>query len=132
MENLEKGNYKLALVALKLLPMIAALIYGCNSLLAYFDIHLEGLGYVVRVLFIITLLIFSKLFRFCFHHRVFLYYVLANDALNIVDFYWGIPVSNRGMFLIYVVLTCVALFLFLYGHQKHIKSVKESLCGSGD
>lgn len=120
-ENLKnKTLYKWELISIKTIPMILAAVSLLNILLSYFDIDVPLLSYIggISLLPLIFLYLSSVVFRFCVYHRLFLHYVSLNWILNIVDYYIGIPVSNKNMFLIYIIITGVFLFLILYFHQK--------------
>ena len=120
-ENLKnKTLYKWELISIKTIPMILAAVSLLNILLSYFDIDVPLLSYIggISLLPLIFLYLSSVVFRFCIYHRLFLHYVSLNWILNIIDYYIGIPVSNKNMFLIYIIITGVFLFLILYFHQK--------------
>ena len=120
-ENLKnKTLYKWELISIKTIPMILAAITLLNIIFSYFDIDAPILSYIggVSLFPLIFLYLSSVVFRFCIYHRLFLHYVSLNWILNIIDYYIGIPVSNKNMFLIYIIITGVFLFLILYFHQK--------------
>ena len=122
----EKTGYTLhkwVVFILKIIPMLLAATALLNTVLSYWDIDVPLLSYLggVSVFPLIFLYLASYAFRFCECHRMFLHYVSVNWILNIVDYYIGIPVSNKDLFLIYMVITCVVLFIILYIHQQHRK-----------
>ena len=122
-DNLNPRTYKIALLLIKTIPMLAAVCYGANSLLAYLGIDLEVIGYMVLALFIALLYILSYVFRFCAYHRMFIHYIFGVDIINIIDYYIGIPISDVHLFCLYLILTCIAMFitLYLYVKSKHYK-----------
>ncbi len=122
-ESLNKNSYKLMLVLLKYMPMVCAAGYALNSLLSYFNIDLTFIGYIVHVSLIPLLYIYitSIVFKFCIYHKAFIYYIAVNELLNIVDYNWGIPVSDKGLFILNIVLICITLFILLYNHVKNTK-----------
>ena len=105
---------------LKVIPMLAALGYLLNTLLLYVGTDAAVLSYLVGMsLFTwLFILIAAFVFRFCVYHRMFLYYILATDCLNIYDTYVGAPVTDQGLLSIHVVITGVFLFLILYFYVK--------------
>ena len=116
-ENLKsKTLYKIELYLIKIIPMILSLIALLNTILSYFYIDVPLLSYLggISVFTIIFLYMSSIVFRFCKYHRMFIHYITINWLLNIIDYYIGIPVSNKGMFLIYMILTGAALFVIVY------------------
>lgn len=114
---------RITLYTIKIIPMLLAAVTLLNTLLSYFDIDIPLLSYIggVSLLPLLFLYLSSYAFKFCEYHRMFLHYVSATWILNIVDYYIGIPVSNKNMFLLYMVITCLFLFLILYFHQKSIR-----------
>lgn len=120
----ENGNikrlHKLLLVTLKVIPMLLALVCLLNTVLSYAGIDLVVLSYIggVSILPLVFLYISSYAFRFCEYHRMFLHYVAVNWILNIYDYYVGIPLSDRNLFAMYLIITCVFLFIILYLYLK--------------
>ena len=123
-ESLEKSVYKILLYLLKIIPMLLALTALLNTTFSYFGIDAPILSYIggVSLLPLIFLYIASYAFRFCEYHRMFLHYVLVTWILNIVDYYYGIPVSDKHLFLLYLIVTCVFLFLILYMYVRSRKA----------
>lgn len=114
---------------LKIIPMLLTITSMLNTFLSYFKIDIPLLSYLggVSLFPLLFLYIASYAFKFCEYHRVFLHYVLVNWLLNIVDYYWGIPVSDKGMFLLYMIIVCLFLFMLLYFHQKEVKKRRSEI-----
>ena len=95
MKNIEqntvksKGLYKLAIILLKVLPMIMTLAYllmlGCFYYAPKYVIipHLLGTVFAPLAFIYIT----SYVFRFCAFHRLFIHYYAFVDILNVSDHY---------------------------------------------
>jgi hypothetical protein len=117
----ESNNlYKVLLLILKYTPMVIAFCYMLNTVF-----YIEPLSNIagVSLLTWIFLYIASVVFNFCAYHRMFLWYILIDDLLNIVDYYWQIPLSTDNILRIHNVLIGVTLFivLILYvGNHKNI------------
>ena len=118
-----KYLYKVELYLIKVIPMIISLVFLLNTILSYFYIEVPLLSYIggISLLPLLFLYISSYVFRFCLYHRLFLHYISLNWILNIIDYYWGIPISDKGLFLLYMIITGVFLFFILYLHQKSRK-----------
>ena len=99
-----------------------------NTVLSYLGIDLEVLSHLCGIS--LTSLIFfystSIAFGFCIYHRVFIHYLAINWILNLYDYYIGIPINDRNLFLMYIIITGIFLFIILYGHckQRNIKIFK--------
>lgn len=121
----DKTLYKLELYLLKIIPMLLALIAFLNTVLSYFDIDLVIWSYIgsVSMLPLIFLYMSSYVFRFCEYHRMFLHYVVITNVLNVYDYYVGIPISDRELLVLHMIITGISLFIILY---LYVKSTKKS------
>ena len=128
-DNINPRSYKIALLLIRLIPMIVALCYGANSLLAFFNHDLEIIGYFVLILFVILLYILSYVFRFCSYHRMFIHYIVIVDITNIIDYYIGIPMDEAQLFCAYLIMTVVMMFITLYLYVKQTKHNKDIISG---
>ena len=113
--------------------MIIAAINLANIVLSYFYIDLDifsylgGVSFLVLVRFYIT----SYAYKFCSYHRMFLHYITINLTLNIIDYYYTIPVSDKGIFIMYLSLAGIFLFIILYLKQKHGISIENCYIDNG-
>lgn len=114
-----KFLYKAMLVSVRIIPILISGIYVLNTILSYMGIDWEGFSYITQFLFIGFMYISSLTLRFCIYHRVFIHYIALTLALNIADYHWGLPLSDRNLFLMYMIITGMALFIALYLHQKN-------------
>lgn len=120
--------YKVQLYLLKVIPMVMAFICLLNTILSYYNIDLEFLSYVgsCSILMVVYLYISSYVFRFCEYHRMFLHYIVLNTAINTYDMYIGVPLSDRGIFTLYLSIAGIFLFIILYLYVKnHKKPITE-------
>jgi len=113
---------KLVLYSVKVIPMVVSLIYVLNTVLSYCGIDWPGFSYIVQCLFIGFIYCASLRFHFCIYHRLFIHYITLTLTLNIVDYHWGIFLSDRNLFLCYMIITGIFLFLILYCHQHYRKT----------
>ena len=116
--TLDKSLYKLVLYSVKVIPMVIAGIYLLNTTLSYYGIDLPVLSYIVMALLITGLYLLSAVFHFCRWHRVLIHYITCNLILNTVDYYIGISVSDKGMFILCLIITGIFLFTALYFRKK--------------
>lgn len=124
-----KNLYKIELYLLKIMPMLLAAIYLINTVLSYYDIVAPVLSYIGGMSFIplVFMYISSYVFRFCSYHRMFLHYIVVNDLISIVDYYWELPISDWGLFVLHMSIAGISLFIILYLYVKvHRKDAKGS------
>ena len=112
--SLSKSLYKIVLYSVKVIPMLVSGIYLLNTVLSYYGIDLELFSYVVQFLFIGLMYISSYAFKFCSWHRMFIHYILIILILNIIDYHIGIPLSDKGMVTLYIIIATICLFIALY------------------
>lgn len=123
-----KDLYKIELYLLKVMPMLLATIYLVNTVLSYYDIIIPVLSYIGGLSFIplVFMYISSYVFRFCSYHRMFLHYIVINDLINLTDYYYTLPISDWGLFILHMSIAGVSLFIILYLYVKsHSKNVKK-------
>lgn len=119
--SLNKTKHKLFLGFLKIIPMVLALIYLANTILSYYDIDLPILSYIggIGIIPWLFILVSSYMFKFCQYHRIFLWYILANNLLCFTDMEYHLPISNWDYFVLHIIVAGVFLFVALYIHQRN-------------
>lgn len=120
-ERLSKRSHKLLLLTLKFIPMITACCYLLNTILSAFGIYAGFLSHISGMSLFpwLFILIATYVFRFCSYHRMFLYYILVSDVINIIDYYIGIPLSTFNILALHFFIAGLFLFLILYLYVKH-------------
>ena len=108
--------YRSEIGLLRVLPMLLAFIYVLNTILSYFniDILLPSILGGISLLPLLFLYVSSYAFKFCSYHRMFLHYIVIVDVLNYIDYYVVLPLSDRELVSLHLVLYCFFLFLTLY------------------
>lgn len=120
-ERLRRSSFhKLLLLVLKYIPTVIALCYMLNTMF-----YIEPLSNIagVSLLTWIFLYLASVVFEFCSYHRMFLWYILIDDVLNIVDYYWNIPISTDNLIRIHNILAGITLFIVLILYVKSNKVI---------
>ena len=119
---LRSKQYKLLLVLLKYIPILISLVYVLNTFATYVGIDIPAANNIagMSLLTWIFMYIATIVFKFCSYHRMFLYYILIVDIINIIDYYVGIPISDYNLFILYSIITIISLFLILYFKIKNI------------
>lgn len=120
-EKLRKSVHKLLLLILKLIPIVTSICYLLNVILAYIGIdfpvlsHISGMSLFTWVFIFIATIVF----KFCVYHRMFLYYILISDILNIIDYYIGIPITTSNLIMLHLTIAGVFLLVILYLYVKY-------------
>ena len=122
-ENSGLSSYhksKLFIGFLKILPMLMAVLYLANTVLSYFYIESRVFSYLSSIGIIPWAFIMAASYRlhFCAHHRMFLWYILANNLICWVDEKYTLPIDNWNYFILHIIVAGLFLFLVLYFHQK--------------
>ena len=127
-----KELYKIDLFLLKLLPMIMAFSYMIAQYAALLNI---GSGFIL-VLQIVThylglllapmmfMLISSKVFQFCNYNRLFIYYILVIQLMNITNWYFKIPISNLAYNVTQDIITVGFLLIALIMYIKKRRQIR--------
>lgn len=118
--SVNKRLYKWELWLVKVIPIILAGLTLANTILSYYYIDLIAISQFggVSVLTLLFLCLSSFAFGFDVCHRIFIYYVIVNWLLNLFDYYVGIPLNNRALFIMYIVIAGLAVLVYLYFKQK--------------
>ena len=123
-----KFLYKIELCLIKIIPFVLAIVCFINTTLSYFCIDITFLSYLggISILPLIFLYISSYVFKFCLYHRLPLHYITVNLVMNLIDEYIGIPLSNRHLYAVYIIITFIFLILLVYEHcrKRNIKIFK--------
>ena len=121
---IEKNLYKLELIFIKILPLGIALCYLLNTILSYFGIDAVILSYIggMSILPTAFILISSFVFKFCIYHRLPIYYIIVSDIFNYIDFYIGIPITTRDLFILNMLIAGIFIVLIVFTKAKICKN----------
>lgn len=130
MEDVRRNKllYKVEILVLKVLPMLLSLLYLIGTILNCFNIDVSLISYLSGVSLIPLLFMYlsSYVFKFCEYHRMFLHYIAFNMIINCLDWYIRIPLSNREFLVLFLVISCIFLFVILYLYLKSRSNEKYS------
>lgn len=108
------------ILVIKYIPMIISMFYILNTILCWLGIDAPVLSNIAGVSLLTWSFLFLSdiVFKFCIYHRMFLYYILVDDLLNIYDFYFWLPLSTVKVLEVHSVLIGLLLFSILYIYLK--------------
>lgn len=111
-----KLSHKIELVLLKIIPMLLALCYLSNTILSFIGYDFVIFSYIggMSLLPMIFLYVSSYVFKYCIYHRMFLYYILVSNIINLLDDNYLLPITDRQLFAVYMITAGIFLFLILH------------------
>lgn len=106
-------NKKLLLISIKYSTWVIGIIYLIQIILGAFGVQSILLTYLfgASIFPLMVLIMFSVFLGFCIWHRLPLYYALTANGINLIDYYIGIPIVNKWMLIIYLLL--VGIFMMI-------------------
>jgi hypothetical protein len=121
-------SHKTFLIILKFIPHIVAFLYALYNILEFLEIDTTILGHLIHVSVFpwIFLYLTSKIFRYCYVHRLPLYYIASCDIITITDYYIGIPISDISLLNLHIFLISLLIFGYTYFYLKNKKNVKDN------
>ena len=120
-----KLSKKLLLIVVKYGSWLIGLLSFIEIVLSCFGIQSALLTFVSGspVIPILTLIAFSIFLGFCIWHRLPLYYALTANVINLIDYYVGIPITNKWMLILYLLL--VGVFIIVGCFIKNRNNVRK-------
>lgn len=113
---LKRNVYKIFLLSLKFSPHFIAIIYIIYTILNVCGEDLNTLGCLFHVSLVtwVNMLMASIVFRFCYIHRIPIYYIGLNELITCIDYYINIPVDIFTIISIHILLIIFMLFGYSY------------------
>lgn len=119
-------SHKFFLIILKYIPHILAFNYVIYTLLEFIGFDVIWMGYIFHLSILPWLFLYltSFVFKYCYVHRLPLYYIGLNELITISDFYLTIPLSDNKLLIVHLLL--IALLIFSYSiYYKNVKINKK-------
>lgn len=108
-------KHKSFLLITKFIPHIIALFYVIYTFLGFCGIDSVIISYIANLSFLPMCYIFinSIIYRYCYIHRLPLYYIAMNELITVSDYYLHIPISDFNLLVIHTLI----LGFFIYGYS---------------
>lgn len=118
-----KRLYKVFLILLKYIPVLITLAYILNTVLCYSSIDVPVLSNIAGISLLPWLFMYiaTFVFQFCTYHRLLLYYILIDDIISIVDYYYVIPIDDGNILMLHTSLIGILVLALLINHVKNNK-----------
>lgn len=122
-EESRENRHRVVLIFLKFIPIITAACYMVSTICNYLGYNIEALSNIGGMSLLTWLFVYltSVLFKFCIYHRMFMWYILLDDSINIIDYYWKIPISTDNILMLYNIFIGILLFLILFIYVRNHK-----------
>ena len=127
MEEKLKSNlqHKSYLLLLKYLPHLIAVLLMIYTLLQFANIDAIIIGYIITYILIGYVFICSIVFKFCYVHRLPIYYYILNEATSVIDNYIiQIPVSEKGLLGIHLTFIGIIILCYTRYYLKYVRNNK--------
>jgi hypothetical protein len=97
--------------------------YIVYTIFQFLDVDLIIVGHLMHISIVswIFMILSSIVFRFCYVHRLPLYYILFNDLTTVIDYSIGIPVSDFAILNYHIILIGLLIFGYTYYYVKNYK-----------
>lgn len=118
--NLSLKLVKIFRVYLKVLPIILAITSFANCFLSYLGFQFKIYAHIFFFLIISFIYVASYVLKFCEYHRISLHYIVIIYIINCYDYYIGIPINYIELFMMYSMITFLAIIVGIYLKLKHI------------
>jgi len=113
---IDKTLYKIELLLLKYISVIIGLCYLLNTILSYFKIDFVLFSVIggLSIFPAAFILVSSFVFKFCIYYRLPVYYAILCDIISYYDLYIGIPLSNKLLFIVDMIIAGIFVFLMIF------------------
>lgn len=126
---MESNSRKIFLILLKFIPFLTALLYFIGTCVRLFGgIWTIGSLYSLSLIPFVFILTASYLFKFCFYHRIFLYYSFGVDLLSSLRIWFNwIPKTNllTVIVLLSFFIVCVIALINYLKHNEQVRIFKD-------
>lgn len=118
MEN--RNLNKIYLIDIKYSSHFLAFIYFIYTILGFVGIDCNLLGCFFHVsLFVLIQLIFTSFrFKYCYVHRLPLYYIGINELITNIDYYFKFQNNELELIIIHLILVFCLIFGYTFYYKK--------------
>jgi hypothetical protein len=112
--SINHSKYKIALLIIKYCPILMGLIMYIHTILSYNGITLPIATTLAGSALIPSIIIysFSNILNFCYIHKAFTIYALANDLCINIHHYWGLGEGTESIQMTSIIIGTI-LFILL-------------------
>ena len=116
-------SHKSFLILLKYIPHFIAFGYVLTTLLEFLGFNMIVFGYFIHLSLLPWLFIYiaSFIFKYCYVHRLPLYYIGLNEILVVSDYYIQLPLSDSNLLIVHLLLISLLIFCYTLYYVKNNK-----------
>ena len=121
-EKLVKSlSHKSLLILIKYIPHIMAFAYAIYTFLGLWgiDCNMFGCFFHVSLSTWIILYSLSRVFKYCYVHRLPIYYIGANELITCLDYYLDINLDYYTFIIVSVLLSSALIFGYTFYYIKY-------------
>ena len=114
------SKYKLTILYLKYITVFIALIDLIHTIFSFFNISVFELQIVcgVSIVTVIFLYLTSYTFGFYKYHRIPIHYVVISNIISCIDYYIGIPATDRQLLCVYLIIFGIFSIWYVIDYKK--------------
>lgn len=118
--RLEKNLKHCFLLCTKFIPHITAFLYIIYTFLGFCGIDAVIISYFAHVSFLSMCYIFinSIVYKFCYVHRLPLYYIATNELITVTDNYYQIPLNDFHLLVFHIIIIGILIFGYTFYYIK--------------
>ena len=118
--KLENRSKHYFLVATKYIPHLMALCYAIYTFLGFIGIDAFIISCFASMSLLpwIYFIFISYIFKYCYVHRLPLYYILINELITDLDYYLELSLDVYTVLILHILLAAVILFEYSYYYVK--------------
>ena len=116
-------SHKSLLILIKYIPHIIAIAYAIYTFLGIFGIDYNVFGCFFHVSFLTWIILYclSIVFKYCYVHRLPIYYIGANELITCLDYYLDIELDYFTFITISLLMSCILIFGYTYYYINKLK-----------
>ena len=113
-------SHKSFLIILKYIPHFVSFGYFISTFLQFLGFEMIVIGYFIHLSLFSWLFLYltSFIFKYCYVHRLPLYYIALNEILTVYDYYFTLPFSDSKLLVVHLLLISILIFGYSYYYIK--------------
>jgi len=113
-------SHKFLLILIKYIPHFIALFYAIYNILGLLGIDFIIAGYFIHMSLLpwIFMYLLSFIFKYCYVHRLPLYYILSSETLTTLDYLLNYSIEESTILMANLTLIACLIFGYTFYYTK--------------